>query len=190
MILADWQIEGRRIITKDNAGRQPYNDSVLSYGLTSFGYDARLGPEMMGLRHQIATYHGFHRPPVMDPKRHYPSAWETLVPTDGVFRLAPGRMYLGHTVEYFKIPRDIQVVCYAKSTYARLGLFVNVTPLEPEWEGQVTLEFFNSSGLDMILYPGEGICQFVFHHGDEPDVSYADKGGKYQGQTGVTLARA
>ncbi|MNY55797.1 Deoxycytidine triphosphate deaminase [compost metagenome] len=97
---------------------------------------------------------------------------------------------LGRTVEYFKLPRNILVICLGKSTYARAGLQVNVTPLEPEFEGNIVIELANSTNSPMKVYVGEGIAQFLFFEGDEEcEVSYKDRGGKYQGQTGITLPR-
>ena len=104
--------------------------------------------------------------------------------------IPPNSFVLAHTVEYFRIPRDVMVVCMGKSTYARCGLIINVTPLEPEWEGHVTIEISNTTPLPAKVYAGEGICQFIFMGGAAScEISYADRKGKYQGQTGVTLPR-
>ena len=104
--------------------------------------------------------------------------------------IPPNSFVLARTVEYFRIPRDVLVVCVGKSTYARCGIIVNVTPLEPEWEGHVTLEFSNTTPLPAKIYANEGACQFLFLKGDSPcEVSYGDRKGKYQGQKGVTLPR-
>ena len=104
--------------------------------------------------------------------------------------IPPNSFALARTVEYFKIPRDVLVICLGKSTYARCGIIVNVTPLEPEWEGHVTLEFSNTTPLPAKVYANEGACQFLFFKGDAPpDVSYKDRSGKYMGQKGVTLPK-
>ena len=104
--------------------------------------------------------------------------------------LPPNSFALACTVEYFRIPRDVLVVCLGKSTYARCGIIVNVTPLEPEWEGHVTLEFSNTTPLPAKIYANEGVCQFLFFRGESPcDVSYKDRAGKYMSQTGVTLPK-
>ena len=109
---------------------------------------------------------------------------------DGRLIIPPNGFVLGHTVEYFRIPRDIVVVCLGKSTYARLGLVVNVTPLEPEWEGQVVIEISNTTNRPVAIHAGEGIAQFLFMKGDAPCLlSYKDRAGKYQGQTGVQTAK-
>ena len=124
----------------------------------------------------------------MDPKNF---DQESLVQRDtDVCIIPPNSFALARTVEYFKIPKDVLVICVGKSTYARCGIIVNVTPLEPEWEGHVTLEFSNTTPLPAKIYAGEGACQFLFLQGQGPcAVSYADKAGKYMKQTGVTLAR-
>ena len=104
--------------------------------------------------------------------------------------IPPNSFALARTVEYFRIPRDVLTICLGKSTYARCGIIVNVTPLEPEWEGHVTLEFSNTSNLPAKIYAGEGVAQMIFHQSDEKcEVSYKDRDGKYQGQTGVTLPK-
>jgi len=101
----------------------------------------------------------------------------------------PHGFLLARTLEYFRVPDDVFALCFAKSTYARCGLVLGVTPLEPGWEGHVTLELSNTTHLPITIYPEEGICQFVFFKGERPAVTYGDRGGKYQGQTGVTLAK-
>ncbi len=154
-------------------------EKILSYGLSSFGYDARIGPEF-----QICTN---ENPGILDPKADANFAWRSVKADTCI--LPPHGFALAHTVEYFKIPRDTLVVCLGKSTLARLGLIVNVTPLEPGWEGQVTIEISNTTPLPAKIYANEGICQFLFFRGSNCSVSYKDKGGKYQGQTGVTRAR-
>jgi dCTP deaminase len=153
---------------------------VISYGLSSNGYDARLAGE-------------FARPDdggVMDPKKPAAANWVHVErPTGSAVHIPPHGFVLARTVEYFKIPDDVFVICLGKSTYARNGLIVNVTPLEPGWEGHVTLELSNTTNLPSVVYVGEGIAQFVFFRGERPAVSYGDRNGKYQGQRNVTLAR-
>lgn len=153
---------------------------IVSYGLSSFGYDARLGRQ-------------FKQPKVenspLDP--HRPVGMEPVPIIEGrkCLDIPPHGFLLGHTVETFQMPDDVMAICMGKSTYARLGLIVNVTPLEPGWRGQVTLELSNTTPRWLTVYPDQGICQFVFFRGARPRVTYADRGGKYQDQTGVTLAR-
>lgn len=164
---------------------------TISYGLSSFGYDARLAMDV-----QIVD--GLSEAATIDPKNPSSLRSALTVPriewhdgsTKGALIIPPHGFALGHTVETFSIPRDVLVICLGKSTYARCGLIVNVTPLEPGWSGQVTLELHNTTPYPIAVYPGEGICQFLFLRGaKEPATSYADRGGKYQGQRGVTLPR-
>lgn len=151
---------------------------VISHGLSSFGYDARIGNKFKIFSNIKST--------VIDPK--IPTS-ECFVEHEGDDCIIPPNSYvLAHTVEKFKIPRDILVVCLGKSTYARWGIIVNVTPLEPEWEGTVTLEISNSTPCPVKIYANEGICQLLFFRGESAcEISYADRGGKYQGQAGITL---
>ncbi len=125
---------------------------------------------------------------VVDPKNFNP---DSFVDRAGPVAIIPPNSFaLAHTVEYFRIPRDILVICLGKSTYARCGIIVNVTPLEPEWEGQVTIEISNTTPLPARIYAGEGICQFLFLQGSEPcETSYADRAGKYMRQRGTALPR-
>lgn len=155
-------------------------EKIISYGLSSYGYDARCGDD-------FKIFHNAHSA-IVDPKNFDPRA---MVEFKGdVCIIPPNSFVLARTVEFFKIPRDVLTVCLGKSTYARCGIIVNVTPLEPEWEGQVTLEFSNTTPLPAKIYAGEGACQFLFLKGDKPcEVSYADRKGKYQGQEGVVLPR-
>lgn len=155
----------------------PDGAPVISYGLSSFGYDARLAGE-------------FKQPcfGMLDPKHPEITVWEKLTLDDKII-IPPHGFVLARTVEYFKIPDDVFVICLGKSTYARNGLIVNVTPLEPGWEGFVTLELSNTTNLPSVVYVGEGICQFVFFRGERPATTYGDRNGKYQGQRNVTLAR-
>ncbi len=153
---------------------------VISYGLSSYGYDARVADDFKVFTNVDNA--------IVDPKNFSENSFVTRK-TD-VCIIPPNSFVLAHTVEYFKIPRDILVICLGKSTYARCGLIVNVTPLEPEWEGHVTLEISNTTPLPARVYANEGVCQFLFLKADSPcETSYADRGGKYQGQTGVTLPR-
>lgn len=152
----------------------------ISYGLSSFGYDARLADEFMIFTNIDNA--------IVDPKQFSESSFVRRK-TD-VCVIPPNSFALSRTVEYFRIPRDVLVICLGKSTYARCGLIVNVTPLEPEWEGHVTLEISNTTPLPARVYANEGICQFLFLKGESAcEISYKDRGGKYQGQTGVTLPK-
>ncbi len=155
-------------------------EGVISYGLSSYGYDARIADEFKIFTNVDSA--------IVDPKDFSPRSFvdrrgETCI-------IPPNSFALGHTIEYFRIPRDVLVICLGKSTYARCGIIVNVTPLEPEWEGQVTIEISNTTPLPAKIYAGEGICQFLFLKGEQPcEVSYADKAGKYMRQRGVALPR-
>jgi len=155
-------------------------DGVISYGLSSYGYDARCADQFKIFTNVDSA--------VVDPKAFNPSSFVDR--TGPVCIIPPNSFALTHTIEYFRIPRDILVICLGKSTYARCGIIVNVTPLEPEWEGQVTIEISNTTPLPAKIYAGEGICQFLFLQGSSPpEISYADKAGKYMGQRGVSLPR-
>ncbi|NIA70841.1 dCTP deaminase [Pelagibius litoralis] len=155
-------------------------DGVISYGVSSYGYDARVASEFKIFTNVDNA--------LVDPKNF---SDQSFVERDtDVCIIPPNSFVLARTVEYFRIPRDVLVICLGKSTYARCGIIVNVTPLEPEWEGHVTLEFSNTTPLPAKVYANEGGCQFLFLKGaSEPDVSYADRAGKYMGQRGVTLPR-
>src|ERR687889_497850 len=155
-------------------------EGCISFGLSSYGYDARVADEFKVFTNVDNA--------LVDPK-HF--AEDSFVTRQGATCIIPPNSFaLAHTVEYFRIPRDVLVICLGKSTYARCGLIVNVTPLEPEWEGYVTLEISNTTPLPAKVYANEGICQFLFLKGDSaPEVSYAERKGKYMGQTGVTLPR-
>ncbi|PWR24426.1 dCTP deaminase [Zavarzinia aquatilis] len=155
-------------------------DGVISYGLSSYGYDARVADEFKIFTNVDSA--------VVDPKNFSSNSFVDRK-TD-VCVIPPNSFALARTVEYFRIPRDVLVICLGKSTYARCGIIVNVTPLEPEWEGHVTLEFSNTTPLPAKIYANEGACQFLFLKGDKPcEVSYGDRSGKYMGQTGVTLPK-
>ncbi len=153
---------------------------VISYGLSSYGYDARVADEF-----RIFTD---VNNALVDPKAFASDSF--IERKSDVCIIPPNSFVLARSFEYFRIPRDVLVVCLGKSTYARCGLIVNVTPLEPEWEGHVTLEISNTTPLPAKVYANEGLCQFLFFKGESVcEVSYRDRGGKYQNQTGVTLPR-
>ena len=155
-------------------------DGKISYGLSSFGYDARVSEEF-----KIFTNVNSE---IVDPKDFKPTNFVTKnLP---VCIIPPNSFVLARTIERFKIPKNVLVICLGKSTYARCGIIVNVTPLEPGWEGHVTLEFSNTTPLPAKIYANEGVAQFIFLKGNEsPEVTYADRNGKYMGQTGVTLPK-
>lgn len=153
---------------------------VVSYGLSSYGYDARMADEFKIFTNVNNA--------IVDPKNFSPDSF--IDRQADVCIIPPNSFVLARTIEYFKIPRDVLVICLGKSTYARCGIIVNVTPIEPEWEGHVTLEFSNTTPLPAKIYANEGVCQFLFFKGDQPcETSYKDKAGKYMGQTGVTLPK-
>src|ERR1700719_4709501 len=160
--------------------RQSSGGPVISYGLSSYGYDLRVADEFKVFTNVFNA--------VVDPKAFDP---RSFVDMRGSSCLVPPNSFaLARSVEYFRIPREVLTLCVGKSTYARCGLIVNVTPLEPEWEGHVTLEISNTTPLPARVYANEGICQFLFLKADSLcETSYADRGGKYMGQTGVTLPR-
>ncbi len=174
-----------RHMATEHAMIEPYVDGqkregVISYGLSSYGYDARVSDEFRVFTNVDSA--------VVDPKDFRPESFVTR--TGPHCTIPPNSFALGHTVEYFRIPRDVLVICLGKSTYARCGIIVNVTPLEPEWEGQVTIEISNTTPLPARIYAHEGICQFLFLQGaSQPETSYADKAGKYMRQLGVALPR-
>jgi dCTP deaminase len=153
---------------------------VVSYGLSSYGYDIRVANEFKVFTNINST--------VIDPKNFDPRSFVDL--TADVCIVPPNSFALARTVEYFRIPRDVLTVCLGKSTYARCGIIVNVTPFEPEWEGTATLEISNTTPLPAKIYANEGIAQVLFFQSDEPcEVSYGDKQGKYLKQQVVTLPR-
>jgi dCTP deaminase len=155
-------------------------DGVVSYGLSSYGYDIRVADEFKVFTNINST--------VVDPKNFDARSFVDMK-TD-VCIIPPNSFALARTLEYFRIPRDVLTVCVGKSTYARCGLIVNVTPFEPEWEGYVTLEISNTTPLPARVYANEGIAQVLFFQSDEAcEISYADKKGKYQKQQGLTLPR-
>jgi dCTP deaminase len=154
--------------------------SAISYGVSSYGYDIRVADEFKIFTNINNT--------VIDPKSFDPRSFVD-VKTD-VCIVPPNSFALARTIEYFRIPRDVLTICLGKSTYARCGIIVNVTPFEPEWEGTVTLEISNTTPLPAKIYANEGIAQVLFFQSDEAcEMSYKDKKGKYQAQTGVTLPK-
>ena len=153
---------------------------IVSYGTSSYGYDIRCAPEFKVFTNIYST--------VVDPKNFDERSFVDI--NSDVCIIPPNSFALARTVEYFRIPRNVLTICLGKSTYARCGIIVNVTPLEPEWEGHVTLEFSNTTTLPAKIYANEGVAQMLFLQSDEEcEVSYKDRGGKYQGQRGVTLPR-
>tara|TARA_B100001123_G_C15296036_1_gene1019245 strand:- start:113 stop:670 length:558 start_codon:yes stop_codon:yes gene_type:complete len=155
-------------------------DGGISYGLSSYGYDIRVADEFKIFTNINNT--------VIDPKDF--DARSFVDSKTEVCIIPPNSFALARTVEYFRIPRDVLTVCVGKSTYARCGIIVNVTPFEPEWEGYVTLEISNTTPLPAKIYANEGIAQVLFFQSDEVcEVSYADKKGKYQAQQGLTLPK-
>ena len=154
---------------------------VISYGVSSYGYDVRCADE-------FKVFTNIHSA-VVDPKNFDEKSFVDI--KSDVCIIPPNSFALARTVERFKIPRDVLTICLGKSTYARCGIIVNVTPLEPEWEGYVTLEFSNTTNLPAKIYANEGVAQMLFFQSDEAcEVSYADREGKYMHQTGVVLPRA
>jgi dCTP deaminase len=155
-------------------------EGTISFGLSSYGYDARVADEFKVFTNVDNA--------MVDPKNFSDSGFVTRKGETCI--VPPNSFVLAHTVEYFRIPRDVLVICLGKSTYARCGLIVNVTPLEPEWEGQVTIEISNTTPLPARIYANEGICQFLFLQGSAPpEVSYKDRAGKYMHQRGVALPK-
>ena len=161
--------------------REVNGHKIVSYGASSYGYDIRCADEFRVFTNINST--------IVDPKAFDPQSF-VEVSGKGFCVIPPNSFALARTVEYFRIPRSVLTVCLGKSTYARCGIIVNVTPFEPEWEGFVTLEFSNTTPLPAKIYAGEGCAQVLFFESDEIcETSYRDRGGKYQGQTGVTLPR-
>ncbi|MBK2124014.1 dCTP deaminase [Fangia hongkongensis] len=174
--------ENNQMIFPFESGQIRANDTgkIVSYGTSSYGYDVRCANEFKIFTNINSS--------IVDPKAFDHDNFVDF--TGDVCIIPPNSFALARTVEYFKIPRDTLVVCLGKSTYARCGIIVNVTPLEPEWEGHVTLEFSNTTPLPAKIYANEGVAQMLFYQSDEVcETSYKDRGGKYQGQRGVTLPR-
>ncbi len=156
------------------------SDNCISYGLSSFGYDARGSNEFKIFTDVDSA--------IVDPKDFKSNSFVSRKVEECI--IPPNSFVLASTVEYFKIPKDILVICLGKSTYARCGIIVNVTPLEPGWEGHVTLEFSNTTPLPAKIYANEGAAQFIFLQGnEEPKINYANRNGKYMKQIGVTLPK-
>ncbi|KFI23127.1 dCTP deaminase [Nitrosococcus oceani] len=161
--------------------REANNARIISYGTSSYGYDIRCSNEFKIFTNINSA--------VVDPKNFDASSFVDV--QSDVCIIPPNSFALARTVEYFRIPRSVLTICLGKSTYARCGIIVNITPLEPEWEGHVTLEFSNTTPLPAKVYANEGVAQVVFFESDELcETSYRDRSGKYQGQTGVTLPKA
>jgi dCTP deaminase len=164
---------------------EPFEDrqvrhGVVSFGLSSYGYDVRVADEFKVFTNVYNT--------VVDPKHFDPQSFVDI--RADICTIPPNSFALARTIEYFRIPRDVLTVCLGKSTYARCGIIVNVTPFEPEWEGHVTIEISNTTPLPAKIYANEGIAQVLFFQSDEAcEVSYKDKSGKYQAQRGVTLPK-
>ncbi len=155
-------------------------EKVISYGVSSYGYDIRVGST-------FKVFHNVHSG-VIDPKRFDENAFIDVENSEVI--IPPNSFLLAQSLEWIKVPRDILVLCIGKSTYARCGLIINVTPLEPEWEGNITIEIGNQTPLPARIYANEGIAQLIFFKGYyAPITSYKDRKGKYQGQTGVTLPK-
>ncbi len=174
-----------RRMAREHGMIEPFADAqvrhgVISYGVSSYGYDMRVAREFKIFTNALSV--------IVDPKAFDP---KSFVSFEGDACIVPPNSFaLARSVEYFRIPRDVLTICVGKSTYARCGIITNVTPFEPEWEGFVTLEISNTTPLPARIYANEGIAQVLFFQGDEPpEVSYADKKGKYQKQQGVTLPK-
>ncbi len=161
--------------------RENASGRIVSYGTSSYGYDVRCAAEFKVFTNINSA--------IVDPKAFDETSFVDV--DSEVCVIPPNSFALARTVEYFRIPRNVLTICLGKSTYARCGIIVNVTPLEPEWEGHVTLEFSNTTTLPAKIYANEGVAQMLFLESDEEcETSYKDRGGKYQGQQGVTLPRA
>jgi len=153
-------------------------DGVVSYGLSSFGYDMRLDGDFKKLSLNTEL--------VIDPKRIHENLFDSVYASKSMI-VPPNSFILGRSMEYWRIPSDVHGIVVGKSTYARTGLLVNITPMEPGWEGHLTIELSNTTPLPIRVYPFEGIAQVMFFEGDAPpEITYASRRGKYQGQTGVT----
>ena len=174
--------EQHKMIEPFESGQVRYEDGekLISYGTSSYGYDVRCSREFKVFTNINSA--------TVDPKAFDSNSFVDVESDECI--IPPNSFALACTVEYFRIPRNVLTICLGKSTYARCGIIVNVTPLEPEWEGHVTLEFSNTTTLPAKIYANEGVAQMLFFESDEVcETSYADRGGKYQGQTGVTLPK-
>lgn len=167
-----------------NQVREVCGKRVISHGVSSYGYDVAVAPEFKIFTNVNSA--------IVDPKNFDDSCYvDKTAGEEGYIIIPPNGFALGRTVEYFRIPSNVLVICLGKSTYARCGIIVNVTPLEPEWEGHVTLEFSNTTNLPAKIYANEGVAQMLFLESDEQcETTYKDRAGKYMGQTGVTLPKA
>ena len=175
-LLADWQI--RKFVRIEPFAEESYRPGVISFGVSSYGYDVRVGRKFKVFTDVYGA--------VVDPKGFNPRSFVDV--EDDVCIIPPNSFALAETVETFEIPRDVLATCLGKSTYARCGIIVNVTPLEPEWRGKITIEISNTTPLPAKIYANEGIAQILFFKADEVcEKSYADKKGKYQDQRGLTL---
>lgn len=155
-------------------------EKVVSYGLSSYGYDIRVSNE-------FKVFTNVHNA-MVDPKNFQENSFVQI--TSNICIVPPNSFALARSIEYFRIPRDVLTICLGKSTYARCGIIVNVTPFEPEWEGYVTLEISNTTPLPAKIYANEGIAQVIFFQSEDPcEISYADRKGKYMKQVGITLPR-
>ncbi len=174
-----WIIEQARKGMIEPFESSQMREGVVSYGVSSFGYDMRVAPEFRIFTNVMSS--------VVDPKAFDP---KSFVEFEGDICIVPPNSFaLARSVEYFRIPRNVVTITVGKSTYARCGIITNVTPFEPEWEGHVTLEISNTTPLPAKIYANEGIAQVLFFEGEPPITSYKDKKGKYQGQRGVTLPK-
>tara|TARA_Y100000994_G_scaffold33518_2_gene23770 strand:+ start:11390 stop:11956 length:567 start_codon:yes stop_codon:yes gene_type:complete len=176
------QSENHQLISPFEATqiRELNGEKIVSYGVSSYGYDVRCSNEFKIFTNTHSA--------IVDPKEFDPKSFVDVTADECI--IPPNSFALARTVEYFKIPRSVLTLCLGKSTYARCGIIVNVTPLEPEWEGHVTLEFSNTTNLPAKIYANEGVAQMIFFESDQVcKTSYKDRGGKYQGQTGVTLPK-
>ena len=188
-VLSDLEIKERSIKNNmispfvEKLVRKTDKEKILSYGLSSYGYDVRVSNEFKVFTNINSS--------IIDPKNFSSENFVSKTISDNeCLILPPNSFALANTIETFKVPRDILIICVGKSTYARCGIVVNVTPIEPEFEGQVVLEFSNTTNLPAKIYANEGACQFVFFKADKICMtSYSDRNGKYQGQTGITLPK-
>lgn len=175
-LLADWQI--RDLVKIVPFAEEAHRPGVVSFGVSSYGYDVRVGRSFKVFTNVYGA--------VIDPKKFDPTAFVDIEADHCI--IPPNSFALAETVEYFEIPRNVLATCLGKSTYARCGIIVNVTPLEPEWRGKITIEISNTTPLPAKIYANEGIAQILFFKADaECEKSYADKKGKYQDQQGLTL---
>jgi dCTP deaminase len=175
-VLPDWLIAQE--IKIDPFAEAAYRPGTISYGLSSYGYDVRVGRHFKVFTNVYGV--------VVDPKNFSPTAFVDMEVDECI--IPPNSFALAETVEYFEIPRNVLAICLGKSTYARCGIIVNITPLEPEWRGKITIEISNTTPLPAKIYANEGIAQILFFRAaDVCKLSYADKKGKYQDQKGLTL---